>query len=459
MFDPIVSRRFRDAVLRLYPGLRDRRQSMALFALLCFGTSPDRWFPNADVLSHTAVLDAVGLDESTSSREFQSGKLIERLRADVLPDLDVVPHEFRIGKARIVWNVGFSPAMEVLLRDELVSFHRSTSRVGFVSGRRCTSSVARKLIAEDARRVQTLISKLGVVPPADRIVRYMNGVSERLFEQCTRRNRGAALKVAAGLPQDRALRALRILRAIQLQPKPFYGPSRVGRTLRVSALGQCIQRLPNEVKGSLLAGWTHFDLRSAQLAIVARDWQLDELCAWLAEPKNNIWSELCGVFPSHAPASAKPIVKEAVYAICYGASRRRIIATLRAGLGIDDAGASAFLRHWIVRGILERRREILRGLAAGHEFADAFGRKLVAADAKTARSAVAQHSQSQEMQLLLPAFALAERTNDFRIVLWEHDGFSVHFYRREERCIERIVDAVNTECHRLGYPTELVAKR
>lgn len=458
MFDPIVSRRFRDEVLRLYPCLADRPRSLALFGLLCFGTTPDRWFPDANVLSHRAILDAVGLDESTSSRAFQSGKLIERLRADVLPDLHVVPHEFRIRKARIVWNVGFSPAMEVLLRDELLNFHRSTCRVGFVSGERVIASVRPKLIAEDAR-VRALISKLGAVPPADRILRYMNGVSKRLFEQCVRRNMAAALQVAAGLPQDRALRALRILRAIQLQPKPFYGPSKVGRTLRVSALGQCIQRLPNEVKRPLLDGWTHFDLRSAQLAIVARDWQLDDLCAWLAQPKNHIWSELCGLFPSHAPASAKPIFKEGVYAICYGASRRRIIATLRSGLGIDGAGASAFLGHWIVRGILERRREILRGLAAGHEFADAFGRKLVATDAKTARSALAQHSQSQEMQLLLPVFTLAERTNDFRIVLWEHDGFSVHFYRRAESNIERILEAVNRECRRLGYPTELVAKR
>ena len=75
---------------------------------------------------------------------------------------------------------------------------------------------------------------------------------------------------------------------------------------------------------------------------------------------------------------------------------------------------------------------------------------------------LAQLSQAREMQLLLPAIDFAEqRANDMRIVLWEHDGFSVHFRRdaqRNERTKRALLKAVNDNCQKLGYPTTLIEK-
>lgn len=74
---------------------------------------------------------------------------------------------------------------------------------------------------------------------------------------------------------------------------------------------------------------------------------------------------------------------------------------------------------------------------------------------------MAQLSQAQEMALLLPAIDLAKkREGEFKIVLWEHDGFSVHFTRKDriESESQRIMDAVNERCLKLGYPTRLERK-
>ena len=42
---------------------------------------------------------------------------------------------------------------------------------------------------------------------------------------------------------------------------------------------------------------------------------------------------------------------------------------------------------------------------------------------------MAQQAQATELYLLLPVLKLAKSTNDFSITLWQHDGFSVNFYR------------------------------
>jgi hypothetical protein len=75
---------------------------------------------------------------------------------------------------------------------------------------------------------------------------------------------------------------------------------------------------------------------------------------------------------------------------------------------------------------------------------------------------LAQLSQAREMQLLLPAIDFAEHhANDVRIVLWEHDGFSVQFRRdaqRNDRTKRALLKAVNDNCGKLGYATTLVEK-
>ena len=73
---------------------------------------------------------------------------------------------------------------------------------------------------------------------------------------------------------------------------------------------------------------------------------------------------------------------------------------------------------------------------------------------------LAQISQSVEMKLLLPVIDLAMTTKDFRVMLWQHDGFSVSFHSkgRKERWIRRIKQVVQEEADLRGIPTGLDIK-
>jgi hypothetical protein len=86
-----------------------------------------------------------------------------------------------------------------------------------------------------------------------------------------------------------------------------------------------------------------------------------------------------------------------------------------------------------------------------------FGEWIPYVESDGAKSVLAQLAQATEMALLLPAVELAEGTDEFQILLWQHDGFSVSFQNRSkrERWAGRITEAVNTEAGRLGIPTEL----
>ena len=74
-----------------------------------------------------------------------------------------------------------------------------------------------------------------------------------------------------------------------------------------------------------------------------------------------------------------------------------------------------------------------------------------------ARSALAQDAQAVELDLLLPVLGLAKRTNKFRILLWQHDGFTVKFTEagKEERWHRRILKVVNEKAIELAIPTQL----
>jgi hypothetical protein len=56
---------------------------------------------------------------------------------------------------------------------------------------------------------------------------------------------------------------------------------------------------------------------------------------------------------------------------------------------------------------------------------------------------------------LYPAFELANKTEDFKIMLFQHDGFSVFLRRYEEGCRNNIKAAIDANARKLGIPTSL----
>ena len=468
----IVSKGFRGRLLRALPILeshpnhRERIEWFRFLNLVCFGCFVDDSERPKKVIPHETILEAIGRDPSTPSSEFKSGEFIARFNDNVLPRFLVSPHDHR-GMAREVLDDGLH-ALRKDIENELVSFHSVTDseKVHLVTGERWTPPKARALRGADRKIAESEVPK---VAAAKRIVAYLNALKSNLFAAKVSANMERAVEVARGIadPKRRAIELTKLHR-IAAQPQPFYGPPTDAHTVRVFAKNVAIPSLKNEVKAALIDGWTTFDLKSAQFAIVAKDWGMTELHTWLSTPGNDIWKELCDLFTTMSPEKMKPVLKEAVYSICYGMSSENIISRLKDGfvdLGCSDFDAHiramAFIEDAYVVPLFQHRELMSEKVKRDRGAKDCFGQWIATTKEVQPRKVLAQLSQAREMQLLLPAIDLAtKRKNEFKIALWEHDGFSVHFTRQDriESESQRIIGAVNAECTRLGYPTRLERK-
>jgi hypothetical protein len=76
---------------------------------------------------------------------------------------------------------------------------------------------------------------------------------------------------------------------------------------------------------------------------------------------------------------------------------------------------------------------------------------------RTEGSVLAQLSQAMELYLLMPVLDLAYETDEFGIVLWQHDGMNVAFKNqgRKDRWMRKIQTAVNRRAAELSIPTRL----
>jgi hypothetical protein len=455
-----VSEAFRSEVLRLYPQLAVNKRWLGFFELLCFNTFHEEETRH-QVIPFDLVRLAAGLPEGTTPKQFPTGPFLEEFRASVLPDLKVGGYA-PCRSARTIVEPGFSAEMRQVLARELRSGHRAERKVDFLTGEPIYRQATRleRLELAAARQRQSPVQ----CDAAQRVLAYMNVPRSRLFRQKVEENRDAAFSAAERVDEGRtgASRVdaeLRLLNRIALQPQPFYAPSKAGNTVRLSALNPSMVRLSNSVKAALIEGWATFDLRHAQLAIIAKDWGLDDVVALLRDPTFDLWGSLTSLFPSVAPERAKRAVKTALYSLCYGAARKNVSHALANELGVEHRTAARFFKHRVTEAIGAYRTAVGDVILAAGGVRDCFERWIPCIRRGDVLSVMAQHSQSQEMQLLLPAITVAEeRRKELVITLWEHDGFSMHAFRRQALNAAMLVEAVDGECERLGYATRLVPK-
>ena len=465
----IVSEGFRERllcslpILLQHPNERERVEWFRFLNLICFGSFVSASETPRMVIPHETIVDAIGRDPS---EPFNSGAFIAKFTDNVLPHFVVSLHDHRTGKAREVLNDGLGP-LKNDLDEELSSFSLidDSKKVYLVTGERWTPPKARALRERDREVAEREVPK---VAAAKRIVAYLNSLKSNLFAAKVNANNGSAIEVAKKIDDRRRRRIeLKKLHRISVQPQPFYGSPIDPQTVRVFAKNVSIPNLKNEIKAALIDGWTTFDLKSAQFAIVAKDWRITDLLTELTKGID-IWKTLTDLYSTLDPVKVKPLLKTAVYSICYGMSRDNVIAELQdafVGLGCSDLDAHiwsmTFVDDAYVVPLFRHRETMIEKVKKDRGAKDCFGQWIATTKDVQPRKVLAQLSQAQEMALLLPAIDLAKkREGEFKIVLWEHDGFSVHFTRKDriESESKKIIDVVNERCSKLGYPTRLERK-
>lgn len=244
-------------------------------------------------------------------------------------------------------------------------------------------------------------------------------------------------------------------------PQPMY--KEVWRTARIYTHGNSILGLKKEFREELFRklGWISLDLKAAQLAIVAKLWDIPMVSNILSsEP--GIWQYLA----ENMGWEDKGLFKSSVYAIIFGSSTTRKtkngLPTIWAENGKSLIELGQFLAIPAIHELVIMRDQRRRAIDSQGYVMDAFNkkRKLNMRKGVNAASLLANEVQSYEMAIMLDV-ADAVRTKRIDIAAWIHDGIAIYGStdkRKVERAINRAEEAVSV-WNRKGFITSLEVKR
>ena len=234
----------------------------------------------------------------------------------------------------------------------------------------------------------------------------------------------------------------------------------VKNSCRLYESGASITGLPRQYRKMLCKGWTEFDIKSSQLAIVSSMWNISSIHQFLGE-KNNVWDLFFTVFPvpEDEHDETKRFFKQSLYSIVFGKQEANIAKEYDALFG---AGAGLkFSNIWLVRDLFDaREKEITRlankpqgrhyspaaavmptpnsyfktGMSLGEQKKYKQTGVMPYSQRRRITSVMAQEVQMIEMAILNPIIDLAAKNSkNYVITLWQHDGFSVKFLDTSKR--------------------------
>ena len=224
--------------------------------------------------------------------------------------------------------------------------------------------------------------------------------------------------------------------------------------------GVSITGLPRQYRKMLCKGWTEFDIKSSQLAIVSSKWNIPSIHKFLSK-RNSVWDLFFDVFTvkHNEYDETKRFFKESLYSVVFGKQEDRLAKEYDRLFGLG--AGKKFSSIWLIRDLFDAREaEINRlanapqgryySIAAGisssvnNYFKTGMSKKEIQQYEKTGimpytqrkriTSVMAQEIQMIEMAILYPVIDLAEKNSKhYVITLWQHDGFSVKFLDTSKR--------------------------
>jgi hypothetical protein len=441
---------FWDLVSEELPSLNEGRGYRELFWYLLFGTWHDQ-----DTKRLLLPSDLLCSFEGRSVQNSRAEAFLVRFRENVIPhDGKFVWSRWRKNKCRQLINLHFGRLRPFVEAEYEMRWHK-LGRV-YLDGRTFSPATMRYARRQEFEAVQP---HNAYCDEAEFIRSYLNNLPPHLFTKCVRNNYSAARLAALKLRNSAVMaEQLRLLRCIEAQPQPFYGPSSEGNTIRLFT-GSSIPNLQRDVRKSLTADWVDVDLRCSQLAICAALWNVEPINNFL-QSGENFWTHVLHAIgvPQRNWEVAKREIKPALYSICYGMDLRHVKGTTALRLtkaGLDKHIATRFVNHPLVQALLKAREEALNSIARAGGAMTCFGKRCAVSEVRQPRRIMAEVAQALELKLIYPAFRLAAETQEFSIVLFQHDGFSLHFRRRGEMWLARIAGVIQEEAIQQGIATRL----
>jgi hypothetical protein len=468
--DRAVSSAFYQTITTEYSALRKSPAYARLFAYLAWGT----W---RDDLSECPILGSELLarisDQHTQwqSRNFEAQSFLKRFVAATDIKIRWSNWDSLSGRSRVLLALPLPGSIRAAVREEEDNFWKMPDLVSIADGRKFNPSKQRAW--READRTLALESlREAACPDAVALGTYLNEAAPSRYTSLLP-NMQAAVEAAHALPNPKAVRhQVRVLRAIQQQPVPFYGPSSRGRTVRLFGFNESLLALKKVVRQALAPTWQTADLRSAQLGIVASQWRIPMVLEFLRDYPGSVWEYLFAELKIQRTDERKRAVKDALYAALYGRTPGFAGYMLSRSLQMPGIG-TRFLRIPMIEELFLARERMFGEVQKAGGASDVYGRWIALAEGPDvpkekqvdAASVLSQLAQATEMRLLAPVIRCAseERGNarGWALTLWKHDGFNwvSHKSADQVRWGQRLQDMVQVQAQQCNVLTRLELDR
>ncbi|MBB4070631.1 hypothetical protein GGQ18_003247 [Salinibacter ruber] len=403
-----------------------------------------------------------------------AGEVLEDLRGKTsLEGLDYtswIPEE----RTRLVLNSGIREPVRRAAHSEDLS--DPTRRVYIESGRDLNRNAPsnrrgkwEEQLAEEPSRAPSAASR--------KVLRHMNSVYPRTLNPVKRHIAAAAAYVdkrdyeidtnmqPGEGPRDYEQRKAQhrrtqrgfhksVLRAIDIQHKPFYRFSEDRRTDRIFSANESALLLPSDVRKILFQDFYDIDLQSAHLNIAASIWGADAAIERLKNPSYGIWEDLIEPIEplvvlsnSHGNLTSREVKQElfgklksafkpALYSTVFGMNqtgiRRELTLRLKSIFPSETASSVSgdFMSHPVIDSLLGARERQFEKIEENGGAQAAEGRfvPLDESQDNPAASVLGTIAQSYEMSLMSVLVDYEQKRerkkarNRFRLMLWLHDG-------------------------------------
>lgn len=452
----LVTQAFREGLRELYPGLDKEPSYWRFMSYLLFPSHVEE--DTGNIVISAKTLSAIGGKEARKKYGRSVGKhVLEDFTQEAMPNFTHFDWSYAEGKARTTPSPLADPNLAQLLarlNEELV---QEGVKLVFLDTGEPWSDKKRekenKMLVESRSGYATprnqVILDYHEKLPTNRFTRMVNKRKQEVLDHLKAYERCHPDKA-----ESNALTAAQFA-MILTNPKPVIGP--VENSERLFSLRPSLATIRSDVRKIFTQGWHEYDLRSAQLAIIATQWHVPELKVFLSDLKGeSVWKRLASELGVDLEQTKKAL-KKGVYALVFGGGEKRIREVMLKEKSEGEV-VDRFLAHSLVTTITRYRDERIDKIM-GTGYTDPRTKRHVASPTwDDTASFIAQEAQRAELELLLPVYKLLKQNSDVTIMLYQFDGVTIHYRNAEAvRLWEpRVKRVVLDEARRMGIDTELV---
>ena len=459
-----VSKKFRDEIIKIYPNCQNDISYLKFLQYRLFSNNWEDQSKNLIKVPQFALAYCEDKQKQLAGKNYKGHLFLQKFSRDV-QHITWSDWSYEQGKCRVV-EFPIDDSLDFLLALDLhKDYQNEGGRIYLISGTKFTTRNRNAQLRKAQEKLKDELDDLRkcrkVRQGAAKIFDYMMRVDIKHFIKIIDSNIDTvelAIKNRIDLAETKKKVYLETIDCLREIRKPMLHG--VKNSWRLYDEGVSITGLPRQYRKMLCKGWTEFDIKSSQLAIVSSRWNIPSIHKFLSD-RNSVWELFFNVFPVPADEydETKRFFKQSLYSIVFGKLEANIAKEYDHLFG-TGAGAR-FSKIWLVRDLFDAREiEINRlanapqgrhySLAAGmfssvnNYFKTGMSLKEIQQYEKTGimpytqrrriTSVMAQEVQMIEMAILNPVIDLAAKNSkNYVITLWQHDGFSVKFLNASKR--------------------------